>query len=665
VADRTITTDLIGHDVSLSKSLDGAGNSADKNAKKLAKLAKDQEKLDKAAATAAKAKQKEVEKFGKSIEKFGKQTSTAALQTLKWTGIVAGGAVGIVQSAGAVHALGVELISLSGTVGVLPGIFSAAAVGMVTVKLATMGFGAAIKNANPKKLSAELKALSPNARATALAISAIKPQLHALQQGVQNQFFAGMAKDIKPLAHDYLPLLRQNLGLIGGSLGGVIKGFAGFLKTPTAVRLVTSTLVDVSLAFRYLRIAMAPVGPAIVRIVAVSASFLPRLAAGLGVVTAHFGAFITRVSASGQLSDWIQRGLTAVVALGHGFEAVGHLVATFITGLSGSSGGISGFFAQIKAGSNAVTAVLPHVLAAVVALAPAFVNLVQASGGSFASTLKLGADAAIALAPSLNAVTHALIPIAPILGKVVPLVFLGAKALQGWTILTKVIEGVVLLTKAMFGLDVALDANVIGLVVIALAALSVGLVIAYKRSQTFRNVVGFVFKVVGNLALNMASIVLIATEGILTGLSKIPGPWQRTMRNAAKDVAGVRVGVDQLRASLNAVHSKAITLTVTTISKRAQQVAGGLPGHRALGGRVDAERPYIVGEKRPELFVPDQNGTILPRVPSAGTAGRSSGGGDVYITITGGTIIGNSAEFRRSVVDALNQGQRRGAKVST
>jgi len=37
---------------------------------------------------------------------------------------------------------------------------------------------------------------------------------------------------------------------------------------------------------------------------------------------------------------------------------------------------------------------------------------------------------------------------------------------------------------------------------------------------------------------------------------------------------------------------------------------------RAMGGPVMAGQPYIVGEKRPELFVPNTSGTIVPRVPS-------------------------------------------------
>jgi len=38
-------------------------------------------------------------------------------------------------------------------------------------------------------------------------------------------------------------------------------------------------------------------------------------------------------------------------------------------------------------------------------------------------------------------------------------------------------------------------------------------------------------------------------------------------------------------------------------------------GARANGGPVEAGKAYVVGEKQPELFVPDQSGQILPEVP--------------------------------------------------
>lgn len=50
-------------------------------------------------------------------------------------------------------------------------------------------------------------------------------------------------------------------------------------------------------------------------------------------------------------------------------------------------------------------------------------------------------------------------------------------------------------------------------------------------------------------------------------------------------------------------------------------------GARAAGGPVSAGKAYLVGEKRPELFVPSQSGTIIPDVPK--TKG-SNGGGVVF-----------------------------------
>lgn len=47
---------------------------------------------------------------------------------------------------------------------------------------------------------------------------------------------------------------------------------------------------------------------------------------------------------------------------------------------------------------------------------------------------------------------------------------------------------------------------------------------------------------------------------------------------------------------------------------------GGLGIFRQHGGPVSANRPYIVGEKRPELFVPSTAGSIMPNLAMAGGA---------------------------------------------
>ncbi|ANC42972.1 phage tail tape measure protein [Pandoraea pnomenusa] len=89
---------------------------------------------------------------------------------------------------------------------------------------------------------------------------------------------------------------------------------------------------------------------------------------------------------------------------------------------------------------------------------------------------------------------------------------------------------------------------------------------------------------------------------------------------------------------------------------------------RAGGGPVAAGQPYIVGEKRAELFVPNTSGTILPSVPS--------GGGISVSVVTNVDNSGNSASqtsgdsdrtgkqlsqaIRSAVVDELSRQQRQG-----
>lgn len=76
---------------------------------------------------------------------------------------------------------------------------------------------------------------------------------------------------------------------------------------------------------------------------------------------------------------------------------------------------------------------------------------------------------------------------------------------------------------------------------------------------------------------------------------------------------------------------------------------GSLLGFRERGGPVRKGQPYVVGEKRPELFVPDTNGKIIPSVPSASAMGRSSGGA---VSIR---VIGEEGPMFRPYVEATSR----------
>lgn len=79
---------------------------------------------------------------------------------------------------------------------------------------------------------------------------------------------------------------------------------------------------------------------------------------------------------------------------------------------------------------------------------------------------------------------------------------------------------------------------------------------------------------------------------------------------------------------------------------------------RQHGGPVVAGRPYVVGERRPELFVPNVSGTILPHAPRIGP----TGGGNQF-TLVFPNYLGNRGELGREIRFELEKIARRGSFV--
>jgi hypothetical protein len=83
------------------------------------------------------------------------------------------------------------------------------------------------------------------------------------------------------------------------------------------------------------------------------------------------------------------------------------------------------------------------------------------------------------------------------------------------------------------------------------------------------------------------------------------------------------------------------------------------PKARATGGPVEAGRPYVVGEKRAEVFVPASAGTILPDVGGGVSIGT--------ITIQAGYLAGSEVEaqrFARDIYARIQQEARRQGPIA-
>lgn len=94
-------------------------------------------------------------------------------------------------------------------------------------------------------------------------------------------------------------------------------------------------------------------------------------------------------------------------------------------------------------------------------------------------------------------------------------------------------------------------------------------------------------------------------------------------------------------------------------SSIAGQVIGGLTGlFKASGGPVTAGQAYIVGERRPEVFVPKVNGTILPN-----TSGLQGGGAAQAVNINISAVDAQSVRGlfvndKRFIADLVNSTNR-------
>jgi hypothetical protein len=90
-----------------------------------------------------------------------------------------------------------------------------------------------------------------------------------------------------------------------------------------------------------------------------------------------------------------------------------------------------------------------------------------------------------------------------------------------------------------------------------------------------------------------------------------------------------------------------ITVAPGTTGPTAPLSGGGMvniPG-RAIGGPASAGRPYIVGERGPELFVPGSNGNVVPN--------NAMGGNTYQITVQAG--VGDPRAIGQSIVEYVRK----------
>jgi hypothetical protein len=173
-------------------------------------------------------------------------------------------------------------------------------------------------------------------------------------------------------------------------------------------------------------------------------------------------------------------------------------------------------------------------------------------------------------------------------------------------VVVTVVTAVKIWTAIQTALDIVLAANPIGLVVIAVTALAAGLVFAYQKSETFRDVVSVAFDVVKDYAgivraeigfiVNVIEAVISAARRMGQALSNLPG--LDTLGNIAGKIGGVagRIpgfagGVTNFDGGLAYVHQGEVLANLprgTDVIPAAQVRAMSAPDNAEVVARLDA-----------------------------------------------------------------------------
>lgn len=234
-------------------------------------------------------------------------------------------------AAGAATMLAGSIYSLSQTTFALYGVLGSVAVAVGTAKIGFEGFGDAIRETDPEKLTAALENLSPSARASALAVRSLKDEAHDLRMAVQERMFAGLNDEISELSTTLFPVMQRGLVKMAGSLNRLFGSLLRYANSKAGLQQISGVLDNSAAIFDKLAKAAVPFLDGMLRLFNALAPSAKRLADRIAEVATKFQSWTKAEGFGKRMDDMMKRA-----------EKTGGLLLSVLKNLGGALSNVFG-----------------------------------------------------------------------------------------------------------------------------------------------------------------------------------------------------------------------------------------------------------------------------------------------------------------------------------
>lgn len=271
--------------------------------------------------------------------------------------------------------------------------------------------------ASVDKINAAMAALSPNARQFVTDVRALKPEFAALGDTVQDKLFAHLGPEFSSFAHQVLPDVTSNLGLVAGAVNGLTRDMLAYGATQ-----------QVADQFRQIFQGTAAV------IEASSPALQSLLNLFLGLAAAAMPGLTLIIQAVGSLADSIMAALQPLIDSGAFTQALS-LIAQLIVALGPLIGQVLVVAIQLW------NALGPSLIAVIQALTPVITVLGQLLVMMAPYIGQIVMLLVTALVPILQALTPVIAAVLPVLTQLIS---------AGLSLLVPILQAAVTIFQALW-----------------------------------------------------------------------------------------------------------------------------------------------------------------------------------------------------------------------